>query len=75
MRLSTTILIIIHLAFGQILFCLAGLQKKYQLEKNQLDIQSAEYANKKLQDDVTLNITTGYIRVLQANKKRAWLYR
>ncbi|MBK6330989.1 MAG: TolC family protein [Bacteroidetes bacterium] len=45
-------------------------QKKYQLEKNQLDIQSAEYANKKLQDDVTLNITTGYIRVLQAREQK-----
>ena len=45
-------------------------QKKYQLDKNQLDIQTAEYANKKIQDDVTLNITTGYIRVLQAREQK-----
>lgn len=43
-------------------------QKKYQNEKYKLEIDAANLLNKQLQNDITLNITVGFIRVLMARE-------
>ena len=41
-------------------------QKKYEIEKTAMDVQAANYANSQLKDDIALNITIGFMRVLLA---------
>lgn len=43
-------------------------QKKYQIEKNELDVKAAGFENEQLRDDISLNITAGFMRVLQARE-------
>jgi outer membrane protein len=44
-------------------------QKKYQIEQSQLDLQSTTEAYSQLKDDVSLNVATGFLRVLLAREQ------
>jgi outer membrane protein len=44
-------------------------QKKHQIEQSKYDIESANYAFKQIQDDVSLNVATGFLRVLLAREQ------
>lgn len=44
-------------------------QKKHQLEQSNYEIDAANYAFKQIQDDVALNVATGYLRVLLAREQ------
>jgi outer membrane protein len=44
-------------------------QKKYQLEKNELEVEAAAQKNNQLKNDISLNITTGFLRLLQAREQ------
>ncbi len=44
-------------------------QKKYQIEKSELDAKAAVFENEQLKDDISLNITAGFMRVLQARER------
>lgn len=44
-------------------------QKKIQSEQNRLDILSAQEANQQLKDDISLNVATGFLRVLMAREQ------
>ncbi len=46
-------------------------QKKYEIESNQLALESSEYNQKAIQDDISLNIATAYLRALLAKKQIA----
>jgi outer membrane protein len=43
-------------------------QKKFQVEKNKLELDATQYANQKIEEEISLNIATGFIRVLQARE-------
>ena len=44
-------------------------QKKHQIEQSQYEINAANYAFNQIQDDVSLNVATGYLRVLLAREQ------
>lgn len=44
-------------------------QKKYQIEQYALDQEATVNANKQLQDDIALNVATGFLRVLLAREQ------
>lgn len=44
-------------------------QKKNEIEQNKLSLQAAEETYKQLQDDIALNIATGYLRILLAREQ------
>ncbi|MBK7690772.1 MAG: TolC family protein [Bacteroidetes bacterium] len=43
-------------------------QKKFQVEKNKLELDASKYANTQIEEEISLNIATGFIRVLQARE-------
>jgi len=45
-----------------------GLQNANTIRQNRLDVQAGQYDIDKIKNDVTLNITTGYLQVLFANE-------
>ncbi|MBL7766758.1 MAG: TolC family protein [Chitinophagaceae bacterium] len=44
-------------------------QKQHQIEQNQLEINAANAAYNQLKDDISLNVATGYLRVLLAREQ------
>lgn len=44
-------------------------QRKHQIEQSRYEIDAANYAFKQIQDDVSLNIATGFLRVLLAREQ------
>lgn len=44
-------------------------QKKYQSEQNRFDVLSTLEANQQLKDDISLNVATGFLRVLMAREQ------
>ena len=44
-------------------------QKKYQIQQNQLDLESTQEAYEQLKDDISLNIATAYLRVLMMREQ------
>ncbi len=44
-------------------------QKRYEIEGNELAMQSSEYNQKSIQDDVSLNIASAFLRALLAKKQ------
>jgi outer membrane protein len=43
-------------------------QRKHQIEQNQLEVQAANASYEQLKDDISLNIATGFLRVLLARE-------
>jgi outer membrane protein len=44
-------------------------QRKYQVQQSELDIRSTVEDNEQLRDDISLNVATGYLRVLMAREQ------
>ncbi|MEZ5047673.1 MAG: TolC family protein [Chitinophagaceae bacterium] len=44
-------------------------QKKYKIEQSELDQLASNYAFKQLKDDISLNVATGFLRVLLAREQ------
>ena len=44
-------------------------QRKHQIEQSRYEIDAANYAFKQIQDDVSLNVATGFLRVLLAREQ------
>ncbi len=43
-------------------------QKKFQIDRNRLELDATKYKNQQIEEDISLNIATGFIRVLQARE-------
>lgn len=44
-------------------------QKQHEIEKNQFEIEAINNANNQLKDDISLNVATGYLKVLMAREQ------
>lgn len=57
-----------NMGFGTSLNLFNGLQNANTIRQNRLNVEAGDFETEKVKNDVTLNITTGYLQVLFANE-------